>query len=159
MALGQLGTDTLERELVIYTHTRPDQSMVEVENTRSVVTPEQVQQWCQAAGTKVTVRPVLDLAEERETDCYTPAPLLREQVIVRFKTCIFPFCERLSRRCDLDHRIPHPIGPTASWNLFPLCRSHHRAKTKGGWSYRPLNRTIIEWTSPLGYRYLRHIDA
>ena len=49
MALGQLGTETLERELVIYTHTRPDQSMVEVENTRSVVTPEQVQQWCQTS--------------------------------------------------------------------------------------------------------------
>ena len=37
---------------MIYTHTRPDQTMVEVENTRSVVTPEQVQEWCQQAGTK-----------------------------------------------------------------------------------------------------------
>ncbi len=54
----------VQREVVVYTHTRPDTSMVEVENTRTTVTPEQLRTWCQQAGTKVTVRPVLDLNEE-----------------------------------------------------------------------------------------------
>uniref|UniRef100_UPI003F827EE8 DUF222 domain-containing protein n=1 Tax=Actinosynnema sp. TaxID=1872144 RepID=UPI003F827EE8 len=63
MALGMVGTgDPAQRELVLYAHTRPGEAMVEVENTRSVVTPEQVKEWCQEAGTRVTVRPVLDLA-------------------------------------------------------------------------------------------------
>jgi hypothetical protein len=159
MAAGMLGSDAQgQRELVIYTHTRPDQTMVDVETTRTVITPEQVKEWCQQAGTRVTVRPVLDLAEERGTDGHDPTPLLREQIILRYRTCVFPECERLARSCDLDHRIPYPLGPTESWNLFPLCRKHHRLKTTGGWSYRPLDAHTIEWTSPLGNRYLRHID-
>jgi hypothetical protein len=143
MALGMVGDSenaSVQRELVIYTHTRPDQSTVEVENTRTVITPDQVREWCEAAGTKVTVRPVLDLAEERATDVHDPTPLLREQIILRYRTCVFPECERQSRSCDLDHRIPYPAGPTESWNLFPLCRTHHRLKTTGGWTYRPLDQ-------------------
>ena len=46
--------------------------MVEVENTRTTVTPQQVREWCQQAGTTVTVRPVLDLNENLTTDSYTP---------------------------------------------------------------------------------------
>ena len=41
IAAGTLRAEDCQREVVIYTHARPDQSMVEVENTRTVVTPEE----------------------------------------------------------------------------------------------------------------------
>jgi hypothetical protein len=158
MALGMVGTaGEGQRELVLYAHARPGQAMVEVENTRTVVTPEQIREWCQTAGTRVTIRPVLDLAEERATDVHDPTPLMREQVWALYPQCVFPACERPSRSCDIDHRIPWPHGATTTSNLYPLCRGHHRLKTTGGWTYRPLDPTTIEWTSPAGYRYLRHI--
>ncbi|GAB6984210.1 HNH endonuclease signature motif containing protein [Nocardioides pyridinolyticus] len=125
MALGMVGTtggtgEPAQRELVLYAHARPGQAMVEVENTRSVVTPEQVQEWCQEAGTRVTVRPVLDLAEEMSTGAYSPTPLMKEQVRARFRTCVFADCDRPARGCDLDHRDPYPHGATTTANLLPL---------------------------------------
>ncbi|WP_460830645.1 HNH endonuclease signature motif containing protein [Nocardioides hungaricus] len=167
LALGLLGAgetdDPAQRQLVLYTHARPGQAMVEVENTRTVVTPDQVKEWCQQAGTRVTVRPVLDLAAELSAGGHDPTPIMREQAWARYPTCVFPDCERPSRGCDLDHRTPWPAGPTTTSNLYPLCRTHHRLKTTGGWTYHPLNpaasasaASTIEWTSPMGYRYLRH---
>ena len=41
-------------------------------------------------------------------------------------------------------------GPTASDNLAPLCRRHHRLKTHGGWRYTQVERGTYLWTSPLG---------
>ena len=83
---------------------------------------------------------------------------MREQALNRFPTCVYLGCRRPSRRCDLDHRIPHDLGGlTTTSNLFPLCRGHHRLKTTGGWTYQPLDSRTIEWTSPLGFVYLRHI--
>ena len=72
-ALGQLanqaitGSDgTGARELAIYVHHRPDQAhgIVEVENTGVIganITTDQLADWCHQAGTKVSIRPVLDL--------------------------------------------------------------------------------------------------
>ena len=63
MAAGLLG-DGSGREVVVYAHTRPGQAMVDLENTRTAITPEHLKDWCQQAGTKVTVRPVIDLTDE-----------------------------------------------------------------------------------------------
>ena len=52
--------------------------------------------------------------------------------------CVFPYCTRRTRRCDLDHRCPHGDGgPSCPCNLTPLCRTHHRMKTFSGWTYEP----------------------
>ncbi|HEY1117716.1 MAG TPA: DUF222 domain-containing protein [Acidimicrobiales bacterium] len=159
MTLGMVagGGTPAPRELVLYAHARPGQAMVEVENTRTVVTPEQVREWCTEAGTRVTIRPVLDLAEEMSTGAYRPTPVLKEQVRLRLPTCVFPGCERPSRGCDLDHREPFPSGQTTTSNLFPLCRGHHRLKTTGGWRYIPLDHDQIVWISPAGRVHRRHI--
>ncbi|HEY1119711.1 MAG TPA: hypothetical protein VGE43_18500, partial [Acidimicrobiales bacterium] len=159
MALGMVGTgDPAQRELVLYAHTRPAQAMVEVENTRTVITPEQVREWCQEAGTRVTIRPVLDLAEQMTTTVHDPTPLMREQVLARYRTCVFTDCERPARGCDIDHREPYPTGQTTTSNLFPLCRGHHRLKTTGGWRYLPLDHDQIVWISPAGEVHRRHIN-
>jgi hypothetical protein len=146
------------REVVIYAHTRPGQGMVEVENTRTVVTPEQVKEWCEQAGTKVTVRPVLDLNENLTTDSYTPTDRQREQLVLLYPRCVFPGCCRSSRRADADHIVEWPLGSTTTLNLAPLCRLHHRMKTFTGWTYRKIGPTTFEWTSPTGYRYIVETD-
>lgn len=58
-------------------------------------------------------------------------------------------------RCDLDHRRPHAEGgPTCPCNLAPVCRRHHLAKHRYGWSVEPVTDdprdTGVRWRSPLG---------
>jgi hypothetical protein len=165
MAVGMLGDtdddtddDTGGLEVVIYAHVRPDQAMVDVDNTRSVITPDHLREWCQQAGTKVTVKPVIDLNEEITTEGYEPTERQKEQTRLRWPTCPFPFCDRPSWRrgphADNDHIIEHPEGATTSSNLAPPCRGHHRLKTFTAWTYRRIPGTGWEWTSPLGHRHI-----
>ncbi|GAA4371547.1 HNH endonuclease [Nocardioides caricicola] len=157
IAAGMLAGDP-RREVVIHTHTRPEQSMVEVEHTRTVVTPDQIKHWCQQAGTRVTVRPVLDLNDNLSTDSYTPTPRQQEQVTLTFPTCVFPNCSRPSRTADTDHITEYPTGRTETVNLAPLCRGHHRLKTHTAWTYHRMGPTTFVWTSPHGQTYLVDTD-
>ncbi|MEI2785196.1 MAG: DUF222 domain-containing protein [Candidatus Nanopelagicales bacterium] len=89
---------------------------------------------------------------------YAPTVKMRRYVQVRDRHCRFPGCRRTARSCDLDHIVAYPAGPTDVDNLQPLCRTHHRVKTHGGWHVeRGPNNTMI-WTSPRGKRYTSHPD-
>ncbi|WP_107765134.1 HNH endonuclease signature motif containing protein [Nocardioides terrigena] len=122
---------------------------------------DQIRAWCGRPDVQVTVTKVIDLRERLECTGYRPTPEMREHVIVRDGTCVFPWCGRNARLCDLDHVIPydhdHPEdgGPTATDNLAPLCRRHHRLKTRGRWRYEMTEPGVFVWTSPLGNTYLR----
>lgn len=153
MAAGQLGGEST-REVVIYTHHQPDEAhgIVTVEGRHlPYTTIEQLHEWCAANGTKVSIRPVLDLSEEITVDRYAPTARQREQAILLTPTCVFPHCNKPARACDLDHITPYAAGgKTTSWNLAPLCRFHHRVKTFSAWTYRRTSRTGFVWTSPQG---------
>ncbi|MDT9594989.1 DUF222 domain-containing protein [Nocardioides zeae] len=143
------------------------------------VTAEQVRDWCRTTDTTITVKPVIDLNERIATPSYRIPERLVEQVQLRYPTCRFPYCNRPARASDLDHRVEWDAdGPTASDNLVPLCRLHHRAKThpsplgtdprdppnglghdhEARWRYRPTRPDEppdgFVWTSPRGRRYL-----
>ncbi|GAA1763194.1 hypothetical protein GCM10009795_007240 [Nocardioides hankookensis] len=155
MAAGQLGGDAaVPREVVIYAHHQPDEAhgIVTVEGAHLLyATIEQLFEWCTQQGTKVSLRPVLDLSEEITVDRYTPTDRQREQAILVTPTCVFPHCNKEARGCDLDHIQPYNQGgKTTSSNLAPLCRFHHRVKTFGGWTYHRTSRTAFLWTSPKG---------
>jgi hypothetical protein len=157
MALGLLGDGTRQTEIVIYAHHRPDSELVDVDNTRSVVTTEELVEWCSLAGATVSLKPVIDLAAELTTHRYAPTAAMHEQAILLNPTCVFPRCSRPARGCDLDHVVPWPLGPTTSSNLAPLCRGHHRLKTHGGWTYARTGPTAFVWTSPSGTAHpVRH---
>ncbi|HEX8780173.1 MAG TPA: HNH endonuclease signature motif containing protein, partial [Nocardioides sp.] len=136
-----------------------------LEQGQRLVLLDQVKTWCGQSHTRVTVRPVIDLNTELSTDAYIPTDRIREQVILRDRTCAFPWCTRPARRCDLDHVEPfdhHATaegrpqpGPTTSANLGALCRRHHRLKTHGHWKVSALRAGVFEWTGPHGHRYLR----
>ena len=122
---------------------------------------DQIRAWCGRPDVQVVITQVIDLRERLECQGYRPTPRIREHVIVRDGTCVFPWCGRNARHCDLDHVIPynhdHPEqgGPTATDNLAPLCRRHHRLKTRGRWRYEMTEPGVFVWTSPLGNTYLR----
>ena len=57
--------------------------------------------------------------------------------------------------CDDEHAVPYERGgPTCSCNI-PVCRTHHRAKTHGGWAYRFIRPGAYLRVSPHGYWYHR----
>ena len=107
------------------------------------------------------MKQVIDLRERLECRGYEPTEKIREHVIVRDGTCVFPWCGRNARRCDLDHIVaydhdhPEDGGPTSTDNLAALCRRHHRLKTSGRWRYEMTEPGAFVWVSPLGNTYLR----
>ena len=108
---------------------------------------------------KVTVKPVVDLAEHVSVEAYEVPDRIAEPVALRDISCVFPWCTRPARRlrpdehpCDNDHPVPyHQGGPTCSCQIAPLCRRHHRLKTHGGWTLpRPRTRHLpVDQPPPL----------
>jgi hypothetical protein len=90
---------------------------------------------------------------------YKPRQSVIDEVVGLQPTCRFPGCDHSAERCDLDHVIEYANGGTScACNLEPLCRTHHRLKTHGGWSARftspgePFPAGTVEWRSPNGQR-------
>lgn len=73
---------------------------------------------------------VLDVGTTR----YRPPAGLDRFVRLRDRTCRWPGCSVAAARCDLDHTVPYPDGPTSEDNLVALCRKHHRLKTLAGFT-------------------------
>jgi hypothetical protein len=126
---------------------------------------DQLKSWCADSWTKVTIKPVIDLNQEKSAPGYEIPDRIREHVILRDRTCVFPWCTRPARGCDVDHvtEYDHDAvadgrsqpGPTETKNLAALCRFHHRLKTHTAWHYRMTAPGVFEWTSPHGHRYHR----
>ncbi|WP_210502444.1 HNH endonuclease signature motif containing protein [Nocardioides xinjiangensis] len=179
---GTRGGDGLPaaREVVLHAHFdaafTPDGETVfgptgRLEERQRLLLLDQVRSWCGDTRTKVTVKPVIDLNTDLTAPGYAIPGRIREQVILRDRTCVFPWCTRPARSCDIDHVIaydhhadadadadvdgrPQP-GPTATHNLAALCRTHHRLKTHTAWHYRAVEPGVFEWTSPHGHHYRR----
>ncbi|WP_322919400.1 HNH endonuclease signature motif containing protein [Nocardioides renjunii] len=125
------------------------------------VTLDKIREW--VGRSRVTVQPVLHVAADDRwsVDRHDPPPRMAEQVRLRDETCVFPWCGRSARQCDLDHREPFedpgdggPPGQTSPASLAPLCRRHHRAKTAGRWSYERTGPGSYLWTGPAGLTVL-----
>jgi hypothetical protein len=71
-----------------------------------------------------------DLAPLR-CDGYVPTVAIEDHVRARNPWCTGYDCPRRARRCDLDHDVPWPRGPTDATNLGPRCRRQHEIKTRG----------------------------
>ncbi|WP_165354318.1 HNH endonuclease signature motif containing protein [Nocardioides glacieisoli] len=161
------------REVVLHAHF-PAESVGEqtvfgpigrLEEGQRLVLLDQLQSWCGDSRTKITIKPVIDLNAHLTAPGYDIPDRIRDQVILRDRTCVFPWCTRPARGCDVDHVIAYDHdaaaegqaqpGPTTSANLACLCRFHHRLKTHTAWRYRMVAAGVFEWTSPHGHRYRR----
>ncbi|NPD06893.1 DUF222 domain-containing protein [Nocardioides sp. zg-1308] len=140
-----------------------------MEEGQRLVLLEQIRGWCGDSRTKVTIKPVINLSTELTAPGYDIPDRIREQVILRDRTCVFPWCTRPARACDIDHVVPFDHnahtegrpqpGPTVTSNLAAECRWHHRLKTHTGWRYEVIGPGVYEWTSPHGHRYRRDRDG
>ncbi len=143
------------RQSVLHVHLTDGDPVATLERGPSLVTVDQVRHWCGQTNTQVVVKPVLDLTESITCAGYQPSDRLREQVILRDQRCVFPWCTRPARSCDLDHITPwEEGGATSTDNLAALCRPHHRLKTHTAWRYERTGPATYEWTSPHGHLFL-----
>jgi hypothetical protein len=99
------------------------------------------------------VRPISMPSNEPEPH-YRPSAELAEFVRMRDLYCRAPGCDVPGDRCDLDHTIPYPIGPTHASNIKCLCRTNHLMKTFGGWHDIQLPDGTVIWISPSGRKYI-----
>ena len=149
------------RQVVIHVHlshaaiSRDEAGVAHVEETRSIVSTEQVREWC-SRDAQVVIKPVIDLEAHHHAESYAIPDRLAEQTKLAQPVCAFPWCERPARRCDTDHVTAHGDGgPTCSCNLAPLCRRHHRAKTHTAWTYDKADSGAYVWRSPHGLHLLK----
>ncbi len=88
---------------------------------------------------------------------YRPSAATAEFVRWRDLTCRWPGCDRPAERCDVDHTVPWPHGPTHPSNTKLYCRIHHLIKTfytgVGGWTDQQLPDGTIILTAPTGHTY------
>jgi len=84
---------------------------------------------------------------------YRPSAKTREFLVWRDLTCRWPGCDKPVEKCDVDHTVPYPSGPTHPSNTKHYCRIHHLVKTFCGWSDRQLADGTIVLTSPTGYTH------
>lgn len=83
-------------------------------------------------------------------DVYRPGAPLERAVRARDMTCRWPGCRARAARCDLDHTVPFPDGPTSGCNLACLCRLHHRVKHRAGWLVLQGASGRLDLISPTG---------
>jgi hypothetical protein len=100
----------------------------------------------QAGGTRIAW-----LADLGPAGGYEHPPVMERLVRLRDATCRAPGCSRRAQRCDCDHVVPYPDGPTSVENTCCLCRRHHRLKTHApGWSLEMTAGGTAVWTTPTG---------
>jgi hypothetical protein len=103
---------------------------------------------------RITVRPVIDLADRIPADAYEIPDAMAERLHLTKPADVFPHAVSLSRRLDHDHTIPYqpggPPGQTRIDNLGKLSRRHHRVKTHAGWTIAQLPGDRYLWVTPHG---------
>ncbi|RNL79460.1 HNH endonuclease signature motif containing protein [Nocardioides marmorisolisilvae] len=92
-------------------------------------------------------------AVELSTERYVPTRAIWEHVVSTQSTCFRSNCDHESTACDLDHRTPWPLGPTSTSNLWPGCRTDHRAKHSDGFSIEQTENGGFALRTPAGFRY------
>ena len=79
---------------------------------------------------------------------------LARWIKARDVTCTFPGCTRLAQRCQLDHVVAYPAGPTAHANGACECVHHHQAKHAVMAVSRRPDGTMV-WTNRFGVTRVR----
>ena len=151
------------KQVVLYLHLSEaaltgTEPLGRVGSTRTPVTAEQIRDWC-GPPTRC-VKPVIDLnGRVHVTPTRSPTasantsrsgPHLRVRLVhpTRRDQPTPTTSSPRTPRCDTG-------GETATDNIAPLCRSHHRAKTHGGWTLTVLSPASTCGAHPHGLVLLR----
>ncbi|CAN7575443.1 HNH endonuclease signature motif containing protein [Terrabacter sp. LjRoot27] len=95
-------------------------------------------------------------ALELSTDRYRPTAAMVEHVRAVDGVCRAPGCQVPADRCDLDHLVPWPTGPTHVSNSDSLSRGCHNGKTAGVWQVERVRDDGIAWSSLAGRDYITY---
>ena len=144
------------RELVLHLHLAADvlgdgslaiDPLGRMEEGQRLLLLDQIRSWCGDSHTRVSVKPVIDLNAEVTTVGYRPTTRETEAVRLRDGTCVFPWCTRPARRCDVDHVTPYDHdakaegrpqpGPTTTANLAAVPVRLPTDKTPAGGGSKP----------------------
>jgi hypothetical protein len=121
------------------------------------ITPEMARR---VAADSVLRRLVCDPLTGRPKDLgrtsYRPSPELRDWLIVRDRTCLFPGCRRPAHYCQVDHEEEWDTGgETSCDNCGMLCQRHHNYKTQKAWDLVRGADEDARWESPHGFVWTR----
>jgi hypothetical protein len=107
-----------------------------------------------ADGQRQQVQDMLrpDVVVDADEPQHDPSVRLARLIDLRDVRCAGPGCS--SSRCDRDHLVPWPNGPTSARNLGLLSRRCHSAK-HSGWTLIRHPDGSLTWHSPLHRRYDR----
>ena len=100
-----------------------------------------------------TVKPLTVPTGAAPDPGYRPSAKTKEFLAWRDLTCRWPGCDKPVEKCDVDHTVPYPAGPTHPSNAKHYCRIHHLLKTFCGWTDRQLADGTILLISPTGHTY------
>ncbi len=110
-----------------------------------------------AAGSvwrRLVLDPVDGTALELSTGRYRPTLAMAEQVASLDGLCQAPGCTVPAARCDIDHAVPWPQGPTVVGNLHARHRRHHNHKTRQTWTAQSLPDGSTDWLTVSRRRYI-----
>ena len=103
-------------------------------------------------GCRITVTPVLDLANQIPVDAWEIPQRHRHAVHLMTPADTFPFATNTTRSKQIDHTIPYqasgPPGQSGVGNYGPMTVFHHRLKTHGGWHVAQPFPGIYLWRDP-----------
>jgi hypothetical protein len=114
-----------------------------------IAAPGSVWQWL---ATDVDTGRALGLS----TDRYAPTPEMVAHVKAVDGVCRGPGCQVPAERCDVDHLVPWPHGPTHVSNLDSLSRGCHNGKTARVWTVDRVGGDGISWASLAGRDYVTY---
>lgn len=93
---------------------------------------------------------------ELSTTRYAPTPAIWEQVVAEYSTCFRDGCDTASTASELDHRLRWATtggGTTTPSNLWPACKSDHKAKHAKGFSITQMPEGRFALTTPAGFEH------
>ncbi len=158
------GHDPRRGKSVVYVHTTPEQLAAITD--RTVARIEDIGPATRGmlrdflGHDHITLRPVIDLADDPPADCYEIPAETAERLHLAMPADVFPYAPSLARRLDGDHTAEYdfgdegrdpPPGQTRVTNLGKMARRHHRIKTHAtDWHVEQLPGHRYLWTTPHG---------
>jgi hypothetical protein len=90
---------------------------------------------------------------ELSTTCYKPSKSIWTWVVAEHGSCFRPGCDTPATEAEGDHRVRWPEGPTDVENLWPGCKTDHKAKHAPGFAIEQSADGSFALRTPAGFRH------
>ena len=87
------------------------------------------------------------------TTSYRPTTPIWRHVVAEYATCFRPTCTAPATEVELDHRVPWPAGETSTDQLWPACKTDHKAKHAPGFGIETDETGSFVFVTGAGFRH------